>query len=80
VHSRRSSLPPVSGGLAAGTCTEAGDRSHPEDVLEWSWPPYAPMAVDGEPFDTNEWAPPSVVWHPQLRLGRWTVVYRRTVC
>jgi hypothetical protein len=49
----------------------------PEDALEWSWPPYAPVETDDEPFDTVEWAPSSVVWHPQLRLGRWTVVYRR---
>ena len=49
----------------------------PTDALEWSWPPYAPVVTDDEPFDTIEWAPPSVVWHPQLRLGRWTVVYRR---
>ena len=66
------------------TATSVGDTARHEasadDVLEWSWPPYAPLPVDGEPFDTAEWAPPSVVWHPQLRLGRWTVVYRRTVC
>jgi hypothetical protein len=49
----------------------------PEDALEWSWPPYAPVETDDEPFDTAEWAPSSVVWHPQVRLGRWTVVYRR---
>ena len=49
----------------------------PEDALEWSWPPYAPVETDDEPFDTVEWAPSSVVWHPQVRVGRWTVVYRR---
>lgn len=49
----------------------------PEDALQWSWPPYAPVETDDEPFDTVEWAPSSVVWHPQVRLGRWTVVYRR---
>jgi hypothetical protein len=49
----------------------------PEDALEWSWPPYAPVQTDDEPFDTVDWAPPSVVWRPQFRLGRWTVVYRR---
>jgi hypothetical protein len=49
----------------------------PEDALEWSWPPYAPVETDDEPFDTVDWAPASVVWHPQVRLGRWTVVYRR---
>ena len=49
----------------------------PEDALEWSWPPYAPLETDTEAFDTDEWAPSSVVWHPHLRVGRWTVVYRR---
>ena len=49
----------------------------PADALEWSWPPYAPVQSDLEPFDTEEWAPASVVWHPQLRVGRWTVLYRR---
>jgi hypothetical protein len=49
----------------------------PEDALEWSWPPYAPVQTDRASFDTDEWAPPSVVWHPQLRVGRWTVLYRR---
>jgi hypothetical protein len=47
------------------------------DALEWTWPPYAPVPPAGEPFDTADWAPSSVVWHPHLRLGRWTVVYRR---
>ena len=49
----------------------------PADALEWSWPPYAPVQSDRAPFDTEEWAPASVVWHPQLRVGRWTVLYRR---
>lgn len=48
----------------------------PADALEWSWPPYAP--VEGRSFSDEEWAPPSVVWHPHVRLGRWTVVYRRS--
>ena len=58
-----------------------GDRpSLPEDALEWSWPPYAPVPQAGQQqFDTDEWAPSSDVWHPQVRLGRWTVVYRRSV-
>ena len=47
------------------------------DALEWSWPPYAPVPTDGEPFDAGSWAPSSVVRHPRLRLGRWTVLYRR---
>jgi hypothetical protein len=51
----------------------------PEDALEWSWPPYAPVEADDEPFDTAEWAPSSVVRHPRLRVGRWTLLYRRSV-
>jgi len=50
----------------------------PDDALEWSWPPYAPVDTTDEPFDTDEWAPSSVVWHPHLRVGRWTVIYRRS--
>lgn len=76
-------------GLAAvlrrsGTATLAPSRPDqtapgplPEDALDWSWPPYAPVEPAAEPFDVAEWAPRSVVWHPQVRVGRWTVVYRR---
>ena len=54
-------------------------RPLPADALDWSWPPYAPVPDAGaERFPTEDWAPSSVVWHPQLRLGRWTVVYRRS--
>ena len=49
----------------------------PADALEWSWPPYAPVQTHLASFDTDEWAPSSVVWHPQLRVGRWTLLYRR---
>ena len=76
MHSRKTPLPPAPRKLAAGPCREADHRSA-EDSVEWSWPPYAPVETDDEPFDTAEWAPSSVVWHPSLRLGRWTVLYRR---
>jgi hypothetical protein len=49
----------------------------PEDAVQWSWPPYAPVEPVDESFDTDEWAPPSVVRHPRWRIGRWTVGYRR---
>ena len=49
----------------------------PEDVPGWSWPPYAPVESSGGPFDTPEWAPASSVEHPLLRVGRWTLLYRR---
>jgi len=83
VHSRRTFLPPGPRRRVAGPCRQAGDRAFPAalpaDALQWSWPPYAPMQTDLESFDTEDWAPPSVVWHPQLRVGRWTVLYRRSV-
>ena len=50
----------------------------PEDALQWSWPPYAPVHTESAAFDTDDWAPPSVVWHPRLRVGRWTMLYRRS--
>jgi hypothetical protein len=62
---------------SSATLERVGPGVQPEDALEWSWPPYAPVETDDEPFDTVEWAPSSVVWHPQVRVGRWTVVYRR---
>ena len=45
---------------------------------DWTWPPYAPVE-DGEEsrFQTEEWAPRSTVRHPWVRLGRWTLLYRR---
>ncbi|MGY1749684.1 hypothetical protein [Modestobacter sp. SYSU DS0511] len=75
MHKRRTSPPTATRGLAAGPCGEVDEQRHVDD-LEWSWPPYAP--VEGRSFSDEEWAPPSVVWHPQVRLGRWTVVYRRS--
>jgi hypothetical protein len=50
----------------------------PADAPDWSWPPYAPLELVAQPFDTEEWAPASTVWHPRLRVGRWTVLYRRS--
>jgi len=45
---------------------------------DWCWPPYAPLeSVDGARFSTDEWAPASSVRHPWVRLGRWTLLYRR---
>ena len=45
---------------------------------EWSWPPYAPAPEeDGRRYQTEEWAPRSVVRRPWVRVGRWTLLYRR---
>jgi hypothetical protein len=44
----------------------------------WSWPPYAPWEPDdGERFGIDEWAPASSVRRPWVRVGRWTLLYRR---
>jgi hypothetical protein len=43
----------------------------------WSWPPYAPWEPVEARFGTEEWAPASSVRHPWVRVGRWTLLYRR---
>jgi hypothetical protein len=44
----------------------------------WSWPPYAPWETpEAAPFRTEEWAPASSVRRPWVRVGRWTLLYRR---
>jgi hypothetical protein len=48
------------------------------DAVDWSWPPYAPLEAAPGVFDTPEWAPSSTVEHPLIRVGRWTVLYRRS--
>jgi hypothetical protein len=62
----------------AALATTPPVRGPQADALDWSWPPYAPLEVVAESFDTPDWAPSSTVWHPQLRVGRWTVLYRRS--
>jgi hypothetical protein len=45
----------------------------------WSWPPYAPWEpVEAPRFGVEEWAPASSVRHPWVRVGRWTLLYRRS--
>ncbi len=49
-----------------------------EDQMDWSWPPYAPLEpAGGRRFDCADWAPSSAVRRPRLRVGRWTLLYRR---
>lgn len=44
----------------------------------WTWPPYAPVEVaEEEPFTVERWAPASTVRRPWIRIGRWTLLYRR---
>jgi hypothetical protein len=51
-------------------------RSHEAD---WSWPPYAPCDPAEVSFTMDEWAPASTVRRPWVRVGRWTLLYRRAV-
>jgi hypothetical protein len=49
------------------------------DDGDWTWPPYAPVDPGEAPqFGTDEWAPSSSVRHPWVRVGRWTLLYRRS--
>ena len=60
---------------ASPSTEHAGTGGHTED---WTWPPYAPVEPAEDPrFLLDEWAPPSTVRHPWLRVGRWTLLYRR---
>jgi hypothetical protein len=44
----------------------------------WSWPPYAPVeSPEVPPFRLEEWAPATTVRRPWVRVGRWTLLYRR---
>jgi len=57
---------------------DANDANSRSDEAGWSWPPYAPWEpVGGQPFGVDEWAPPSTVRRPWVRVGRWTLLYRR---
>ncbi len=44
----------------------------------WTWAPYAPdEPVDLARYRIDEWAPASTVRHPWVRVGRFTLLYRR---
>jgi hypothetical protein len=56
---------------------DSSDRKR-DRAESWEWPPYAPLeSSDAPPFQLEEWAPRSSVRHPWVRLGRWTLLYRR---
>ena len=58
---------------------DAIDGTNGPSESAWSWPPYAPVEPgDGERFDVDEWAPASTVRYPWVRVGRWTLLYRRS--
>ncbi|MCW2583056.1 MAG: hypothetical protein JWQ53_1846 [Klenkia sp.] len=64
-------------GAPAPTAT-IGETEHAEDPMDWSWPPYAPLEpAGGRRFDCADWAPSSIVRRPLVRVGRWTLLYRR---
>ncbi|MGY1833654.1 hypothetical protein ACI79P_00910 [Blastococcus sp. SYSU DS0510] len=46
-------------------------------VADWTWPPLAPVDVRVADFDTERWASATCVRHPWVRVGRWTLLYRR---
>jgi len=56
------------------------DISRTEDGgVGWSWPPYAPWeSVEEVRYALDEWAPASTVRHPWVRVGHWTLLYRRS--
>ena len=59
---------------------DADDATSRSGEAGWSWPPYAPWEpVDAERFAIEEWAPASTVRRPWVRVGRWTLLYRRCV-
>lgn len=46
--------------------------------LGWTWPPYVPEEpIDRARFRIEGWAPASTVRHPWVRVGRFTLLYRR---
>ncbi|MGK5114367.1 MULTISPECIES: hypothetical protein [unclassified Geodermatophilus] len=50
------------------------------DGGDWSWPPSAGIPyTSGRPYVTERWAPASTVHRPWVRVGRWTLLYRRGV-
>jgi hypothetical protein len=55
-------------------------QEHPVSRGEpgWTWAPYAPeQPVEASRFVLDEWAPASTVRHPWVRVGRFTLLYRR---
>jgi hypothetical protein len=57
---------------------ELGNAPEQRGAGEWSWPPEAPVhPAEGARFLTDDWAPASMVRHPWVRVGRWTLLYRR---
>ena len=65
-------------GTTLGMDLDADDLGRNDADPDWSWPPYAPEEPSSPRFAVDEWAPSSVVRRPWVRLGRWTLLYRRS--
>ncbi|MBN1093668.1 hypothetical protein JKP75_14540 [Blastococcus sp. TML/M2B] len=54
------------------------DRPATGSDAGWTWAPFAPEEpVERARFRVEEWAPASTVRHPWVRVGRFTLLYRR---
>ena len=66
-----------SAGVVTGNAVDLNADRPSSDEGDWSWPPYAPCESDEVSFSTEQWAPASTVRRPWVRVGRWTLLYRR---
>jgi hypothetical protein len=75
----------ISGGAPERRAPEQGfdvDRfratQETADESGWAWAPYAPEEPAERPrYRVESWAPASAVRHPWVRVGRFTLLYRR---
>jgi uncharacterized protein involved in type VI secretion and phage assembly len=69
---------PETTGTVTRIDVDANDATPRSGEAGWTWPPYAPWEpVGAERYGIDEWAPASTVRHPWVRVGRWTLLYRR---
>ncbi len=65
-------------GTGVGNDVDQDASGQMDPDLGWSWPPYAPLEpLDEVGFQVGDWAPASSVRRPWVRVGRWTLLYRR---
>jgi hypothetical protein len=64
-------------GRVLRNAVDLNDDRPSRDEGDWTWPPYAPCEPAEVSFNTEQWAPASTVRRPWLRVGRWTLLYRR---
>ena len=64
-------------GVRRGSVQRSAGRT--PDESGWAWAPYAPEEpVDLARYRVEDWAPASTVRHPWVRVGRFTLLYRRS--